>query len=497
MDVTRQAVTHVRNILERLQLADMLAISGGADSMALAYAVSRAVGPNKCYALTVDHGFRSESSREAKDVSRLMQHLGITHEIRRLDWDGTGSSKGNTTSLPPVQRLEEIARERRYAEIAGVCHKHGIGAVLTGHHAGDQAETFLLRLLRQSGIYGMAGMALQTPLIAAAPREWPSTTMPAVIVRPLLQFKKEALYEICKTQGIRWHEDASNKDARFRRNQLRQLIGAKSKDPKSPFNVDSLLRMCDIMQGHREYINQEVGRHLASSAKFDTSSGTVELAATDGKRGLPLWATNAAVRERVLADVVSWINCKGHPPELAHLQQFSKALDSYCRQPSVAAAAVSAAGVTAISPSSRRGWLFCRQAPRPGEIAPHEELALGSSVVWDKRLIVSASWLGNQLPGSATWCLYSLDDAMRRWHGQISEHRNQLKRARKRLEPHMVQVTQPVVCIRIADTSSAQTYPVLALGHVLESRPEMAASGIDIAIRALGKVGSAANEIVR
>ncbi|KAJ2412486.1 hypothetical protein GGF41_006124 [Coemansia sp. RSA 2531] len=290
----------------------------------------------------------------------------------------------------------------------------------------------------------MAGMALQTPLTAAAPMEWPNTTTPAVIVRPLMQFKKDALYDICKTQGIRWHEDASNKDARFRRNQLRQVINARSRDPKSPFNVDSLLRMCDIMQGHREYISQEVGRHLAGSAKFDTSSGTVELVATDdGKRGLPLWAANAAVRERVLAEVVSWVNCKGHPPELAHLQQFSRALDSYYRQPSVAGA-VSAAGVTS--------------------------------------------------EDSVTWGLYSLDDAMRRWHGQISEHRNQLKRARKRLEPHMVQVTQPVVCIRIADAGGAQTYPVLALGHILENRP---ASGITIAIRVLGKVGSAASEVVR
>ncbi|KAJ2824899.1 hypothetical protein FBU31_003864 [Coemansia sp. 'formosensis'] len=342
----------------------------------------------------------------------------------------------------------------------------------------------------------MAGMALQTPLTAAAPREWPSTTIPTVLIRPLLPFKKEILYEICKTQDIRWHEDASNKDGRFRRNRLRQLISTKSGDPKSPLNIDSLLRMCDIMQGHREYINQEVKRHFATSAKFDTTLGTVELAATDGKRGLPPWSTNAAVRERVLADVVRWVNCKGHPPELAHLQQFGRALDKYHHQPSVATP-VSAAGVTAIPPSSRHGWLFCRQAPRVGDIEPCEGLAFGSSVVWDKRIAIRVNWAGSPLVASATWCLYSLDDAMRRWHGQISDHRNQLRRARKHLEPHMVQVTQPVVCIRIADAGGIHTYPVLAFGHTLESRPEMATSGIDIAIQALGTLGSTASEIVR
>ncbi|KAJ2730668.1 hypothetical protein IW152_005100, partial [Coemansia sp. BCRC 34962] len=309
-------------------------------------------------------------------------------------------------------------------------------------------------------------------------------------------FQKEALYEICKTQGIRWHEDASNRDARFKRNRLRQLISAKGSDPKSPFNADSLLRVCDSMQGHREFINQAVGRHLADNAKFDTALGTVELAAAAGKRGFPQWAANAAVRERVLADAVGWVNCKGHPPELAHLQQFSKALDSYYKQPGVAMS-VSAAGVTAIPPSSRHGWLFCRQAPRMAEIEPCEALALGSSVVWDKRLVVSVSWPRSQPVGSVTWSVYSLDDAMRRWHGPISDHRNRLKLARKRLEPRMVQVTLPVVCIRIAGAGEAQTYPVLALGHTIESAPDGAVpAGIDVAVRALGKLASA-NEIVR
>ncbi|KAJ2333542.1 hypothetical protein GGI00_002282 [Coemansia sp. RSA 2681] len=477
--------------------------------MALAFAVSQAVGPSKCYALTIDHGFRPESSREAKSVGRLMRSLGITHEIRQLKWDAVGSGSGveeKSEQLPPVQRLEEVARERRYAEIADVCHAHGIGAVLTGHHAGDQAETFLLRFMRQSGVYGMAGMALQTPLATAfrePPRSQADSAVPVVVVRPLLQLKKEALYEVCKAQDIRWHEDASNKDARFRRNRLRQLIGAKSSDAESPFNVDSLLRMCHVMQGHREYINQEVQRHLADSAKFDASAGTVELAAAAGSGGVPMWAVNAAVRERVLADVVSWVNCKGHPPELAHLQQLSRALDGYYRQLRVAAA-VTVAGVTAILPSSKHGWVFCRQALRPGEAEPCEAIALGSAVVWDRRLLVSARWPEprDHLPGlAATWCVYSLDDAMRRWHGQITEHRDKLRRARKRLAPHAVQATQPVVCVRMADRGGAQTtFPVVALGHALDSTPE-AASGIDIAIRHVlgvpGPAATAANEVVR
>ncbi|KAJ2005926.1 hypothetical protein GGI04_000084 [Coemansia thaxteri] len=476
--------------------------------MALAYVVSRAVGADKCHAVTIDHGFRPGSSNEAKNVGRTMHQLGISHETRRLEWSADSSDgRAQSMQMPPVQRLEEVARERRYSEIADVCRRQGIGAVLTGHHGGDQAETFLLRLLRQSGVYGLAGMGLQTPLAAAAQEWWhsatPGTGRP-VIVRPLLQIKKEELYGICKAQKLWWHEDESNTDARFRRNQLRQLIGAKNRTPKSAFSTDSLLRICGIMQGHREFINQGVERLLASHATFDASAGTVELAAAaSGGRALPAWATNAALRERVLAHIVGWVGCKGHPPELAHVQQFSQAVDAFYRRPGVAAAAaaaggVTAAGVTALPPGSRRGWLFCRQPPRAGEIEALESLALGSAAVWDRRLLISARLQceapDSRQPGPAAWSVYCLDYAGRRWHAELSAHRSRLKGARTALPPPAVLASLPVVCVLGADNT--HIHPVLALGHAISDVPP-AASAVAISVRALGAASAAAAEVVR
>ncbi|KAJ2662540.1 hypothetical protein IWW48_001782 [Coemansia sp. RSA 1200] len=131
--------------------------------MALAYIISRAAGPSNCHAVTVDHGFRPESAQEAQDVGRFMSELGISHEVRKLRWnsDGVNNEDGASSPLPTIHKMEEVARERRYHELGAVCREQGIRAVLTGHHADDQAETFLLRFMRQSGVYGMAGMLAQ------------------------------------------------------------------------------------------------------------------------------------------------------------------------------------------------------------------------------------------------------------------------------------------------------------------------------------------------
>ncbi|KAJ2525708.1 hypothetical protein EV175_007724, partial [Coemansia sp. RSA 1933] len=84
--------------------------------MALAYIVSQAAGPANCYAVTVDHGFRPESAHEARAVGRYMRELGISHEIRKLRWRSGGicdSDNEDTAAalLPPVQKMEEVARE--------------------------------------------------------------------------------------------------------------------------------------------------------------------------------------------------------------------------------------------------------------------------------------------------------------------------------------------------------------------------------------------------
>ncbi|KAJ2590140.1 hypothetical protein IWW49_002166 [Coemansia sp. RSA 1797] len=473
------AVSHVQNIIQRLQLGDkrlLLAVSGGADSMALAYIASRAVGPRNCIAVTVDHGFRPESAHEAAAVGRYMQKLGIQHEIRRLKWE--------EVQKPPVQRLEEVARQRRYTEIGNVCQMYQVSAVLTGHHSGDQAETFLFRFIRHSGIHGLSGMSLQTALPFALPAADNKTP---VIVRLLLDFDKRTLYSICKAGGIEWFEDASNSDPRFKRNMLRQIIREADDDDRSPFNVSSLLKVRKAMQGHREVIDRGLASLLDKHATVRADLGVVELAAeTDGQQ-LPRWASNPAVRERALASVVGWVNCKDHPPELAHLRQFEQLIVSFYKArkagASIAQTPVSTAGVTMLPPTVRHGWLFCRQRPRANEIQITKDLALGATALWDGRLLICVQAKpGRSIPEAVTWRVYSQDAAMHKWADQLLEHRRVCRKTHRPADMHQaVLAVQPIISVK--PVPDAQPTLAFAFGSVCAET--LAATDLDISVRAV------------
>ena len=188
-----------------LERADtlLLAISGGPDSTALALLAARwarAPGRPGLHAATVDHGLRQEAGAESAAVARFCASLGIVHHA--LSWRGD----------KPQSRLQERAREARYA-LLGECAKTiGAPIIVTAHHADDQAETVLFRLLRGSNIAGLAGMS------AATPRHG------FILARPLLPFYKEALIAVCEAAGAPYAHDLSNENPRFARVRMRALL---------------------------------------------------------------------------------------------------------------------------------------------------------------------------------------------------------------------------------------------------------------------------------
>src|SRR6185437_13448212 len=145
----------------------VLAISGGPDSTALMVLAARwrdaLVKKPKLIAVTIDHGLRAESKREAADVGRLARKLGIAHRVLR--WTGRKPKTG----------LQEAARAARYQLLAKAAHEEGAAAILTAHTLDDQAETVLIRLTRGSGLTGLGGMqklsALPYPLAGRGTRE--------------------------------------------------------------------------------------------------------------------------------------------------------------------------------------------------------------------------------------------------------------------------------------------------------------------------------------
>jgi tRNA(Ile)-lysidine synthase len=186
----------------------VLAVSGGPDSTALLVLAARwraalARGP-QLLAVTVDHGLRPDSAREARAVKRLAENLGVPHRIVR--WSGR----------KPATGLQEAARANRYRLLAAVARQAGARHVLTAHTLDDQAETVLLRLARGSGITGLTGMARSARLHVP--------NGPFMLMRPLLDIPKARLVATLRTAGISFAEDPSNTDPRFTRARLRALM---------------------------------------------------------------------------------------------------------------------------------------------------------------------------------------------------------------------------------------------------------------------------------
>lgn len=179
-----------------------LAVSGGADSMALALLAARwatATG-GKAVALTVDHGLRPESSREAAQVGEWLATHGIRHEI--LTWKGP----------KPPSGVMAAARAARYRLLLDWCASNGVLHLVLAHQAEDQGETFLLRLSRASGALGLAAM----PTV--------SERAEARVLRPLLDVPHARLIATLEACRQSWLEDPSNRDPRFARTRLRAVL---------------------------------------------------------------------------------------------------------------------------------------------------------------------------------------------------------------------------------------------------------------------------------
>ena len=187
-----------------------VAVSGGPDSLALAYLT-------KCYALKnnievkyfiVDHKIRKESSFEAKSVKSVLKKIGIESKV--LIWKGKKPSKN----------IQAIARNKRYSLLANECKKNDINHLLIGHHLNDLFENFLIRLVRGSGLNGLISFDKNT--------KYKNKNLN--ILRPLLDLEKKDLLHISKEVFNFFVDDPSNINIDYKRTRIRNLLQALEKE---------------------------------------------------------------------------------------------------------------------------------------------------------------------------------------------------------------------------------------------------------------------------
>lgn len=178
-----------------------VAVSGGPDSLALLL-LAAAARPERIEAATVDHGLRPESTGEAAMVAEVCAALGVPHLILLADWPA-----------PPEANVQAAARAMRYRLLNEWAIDRGLAAVATAHHADDQAETLLMRLLRGSGVGGLGGTRARRAL-----------SEEVLLIRPLLGWRKAELEELVKSAGLTPVDDPSNRDPRHDRSRIRQML---------------------------------------------------------------------------------------------------------------------------------------------------------------------------------------------------------------------------------------------------------------------------------
>ncbi|WP_189494440.1 tRNA lysidine(34) synthetase TilS [Algimonas arctica] len=222
-----------------------LAFSGGGDSLALLQQLRNHAGLKAV--LHVDHGLRDGSDAEAQYAAALAKSLG--YDLVVLTWEPNGPTSG----------LQEKARQARYGLMGDYCRAHDIPALLTAHHADDQAETVLMRVKRGSGWRGAAGI-------------WPTRYAPVwpelagvTLYRPALDLSRDDLR--APLSDLDPINDPSNRDRTFARVRARQELA------DHPTLAQDMLELSDAMRrGVREgiaRIQMELkGYHLTHEGQF-------------------------------------------------------------------------------------------------------------------------------------------------------------------------------------------------------------------------------------
>jgi len=222
-----------------------VAVSGGPDSLALAYLT-------KCYSIKnkikvkyfiVDHKLRKESSLEAETVKNILNKIGVSCKI--LKWNGKKPSKN----------IQAEARDKRYSLLANECKKNNIKHLLLGHHINDLFENFFIRLVRGSGLKGLISFSKNT--------KYKNKNLN--ILRPLLDLEKKDLINVSNKVFNFFVKDPSNINKDYKRTRIRNLLNSLMKEG---LDKNKLKLTINNLKDSDKSIKFYVNRNLEKNAVF-------------------------------------------------------------------------------------------------------------------------------------------------------------------------------------------------------------------------------------
>ncbi|MGC4114671.1 MAG: tRNA lysidine(34) synthetase TilS [Myxococcales bacterium] len=284
----------VASSLQSLELRGtklLLAVSGGADSVAMLLALQR-LAPQASLELvvaTVDHGLRAGSAKDCRFVARLAHKLGVRCEIRDVEVGRAGG-------------LEAAARLARYRALEAVAREHGCDAIATAHTLEDQVETVILRLGRGTGTRGLRGILRRR----------------GRVVRPMLDVSRSAVVAYLRSRRVVPHVDPTNASPAFDRNRVRAEVLPALERALGAAALRSFARAADVA-AEDERLLEAMARQSASEARQPSAPGEVRADAAQ-LRQLP-----RAIGRRVLRRYAASLEL---PLTAQHVERLEAALRS-------------------------------------------------------------------------------------------------------------------------------------------------------------------------
>tara|TARA_B100001063_G_scaffold110402_1_gene103063 strand:+ start:986 stop:2011 length:1026 start_codon:yes stop_codon:yes gene_type:complete len=222
----------------RIHDAFIVGVSGGPDSLALAYLtkIYSIKYSLKCKYFIVDHKLRSESTNEAKIVKKLLNEFDIKAEI--LTWHGKKPSKN----------IQSLARKKRYDLLISKCKEFKISNLVVGHHLDDLFENFFIRMIRGSGLRGLVSLEKKIKLNTIN------------LIRPLLGLEKKDLELVSKHVFNFFIKDPSNQDTKYQRIRVRNII---DEFKKNGLDKDKLFLTLKNLKKSNQALKYYVDQNLA------------------------------------------------------------------------------------------------------------------------------------------------------------------------------------------------------------------------------------------